>query len=107
MSIIPLRTPVEVRSNDPQSARKGIISFCDQEDDAPTVYTVEFEDGSTAEHTEEHLVVPNECQCGTPMQDVCLIPGTNSCFACHELHVMEQTGIGVVHFAPGIGAYMR
>lgn len=30
------------------------------------------------------------------MKEVSHIPGTEGCMACHELTVMEQTGVGVV-----------
>lgn len=34
-------------------------------------------------------------------------PGCTTCLGCHELYVMRQTGVGVVHFQPGIGMYMK
>lgn len=108
MTIIPLGTPVEVRSKIPgEPARKARVVFKDQEDDEPPLYTVEFDDSTTVEHVAEDLILPDDCRCGTPLQDVCLIPGTDSCMGCHELRIMETTGTGVVLYAPGLGAYMR
>ncbi len=46
------------------------------------------------------------CDCGTLLSEVCLIPGTENCLACHELVVMEQTGVGVVLLDAG-GAYLK
>ncbi len=40
------------------------------------------------------------CECGTPKSEVCLIPGTDACMTCHELYLMEQTGIGVALVDP-------
>lgn len=34
-------------------------------------------------------------------------PGSTTCLGCHELFVMEQTGVGVVKFQPGVGLYMK
>ncbi len=63
------------------------------------LYTLAFDDGSTDCYFESQMIIPETCVCGTQMDEVCFIDGTDNCLACHELHVMEQTGAGVV-FSP-------
>lgn len=46
------------------------------------------------------------CDCGTLLSEVCLIPGTDACLACHELMVMEQTNVGVVLLDAG-GMFLK
>ena len=43
------------------------------------------------------------CKCGTPKSEICFIPGTEGCMACHELYLMEQTGVGLVRVDAVIG----
>jgi hypothetical protein len=36
------------------------------------------------------------CNCGTPLDEVEHVPGTENCIACHELLLMQATGHGIV-----------
>lgn len=46
------------------------------------------------------------CQkCGERFEE--WFTGSMICLGCHELFVMEQTGVGVVKFQPGVGLYMK
>lgn len=94
---IPLKTIVETKPKTSQETpRKATISYLDELEDGRFSYTLEFEDGSTTEAFEDEFVAPEYCECGNRMEEVCFFDGTDSCFSCHELFVMEQTGVGVV-----------
>jgi hypothetical protein len=89
------------------TAPKGFVADIQIGKNSLPLYTVEFEDGTTAHYTETRLIVPEFCKCGTAMEDVCLILGTDSCLGCHELLVMEETSFGVVHYTEGFGSHLR
>ena len=101
---IPLGTEVEVKPQEGEPSRKGVITFRYVADEAvegePPLYTIEFEDGTEHRYFEDQFTAPEYCKCGNEMTEVSFIPGTESCFACHELYLMKETGTGVVLYDP-------
>jgi hypothetical protein len=109
---IPLGTIVQVKPGIlarllKRPLRSGEIVYRDEDEDGkPPLYTVEFEDETSGVYPENKIIAPSHCKCGNRMDEVCFIPGTDCCFACHELYVMGETGFGVALHSP-LGAYVR